>query len=177
MAHFLKLCIYFLLTYFWSHWALFATQGLSLVVARGLIAAASLAAEGRLVFGLQQLWHRGLVAPGMRALPRPGIEPRFPTLQGGFLITGPPGMPWCEPFLKSWLNFLQYCPCCFSSGFLARRHAGPGSPGPGISPAAPVLEDDVSTSGPREVPIQFFCRKGAEDCEHYFRVFFFFLSP
>ena len=55
MAHFLKLCIYFLLTYFWSHWALFAIQGLSLVVARGLIAAASLAAEGRLVFGLQQL--------------------------------------------------------------------------------------------------------------------------
>ena len=28
--------------------------------------------------------------------------------------------------------------------------------------------------GPGEVPIQFFCRKGAEDCEHYFRVFFFF---
>ena len=52
-----------LLIYFWPHWALFATRGLSLVVATGgyslvvacgfLIAAASLAAKDRIVCRLQ----------------------------------------------------------------------------------------------------------------------------
>ena len=55
--------VYLLLIYFWPHWALFATHGLSLVVATGgyslvvtcgfLIASASLAAKDRIVCRLQ----------------------------------------------------------------------------------------------------------------------------
>ena len=64
-------------------------RGYSLVVVHRLrVAAASLVAEHR-VRGLQQLWHRGVVAP------RP-MESQFPDegLAGKFL-TGPPGKsPW-----------------------------------------------------------------------------------
>ena len=31
---------------------------------------------------------------------------------------------WCGSFLKSLLNLLQYCFCCFCSGLLAPRHLG-----------------------------------------------------
>ena len=52
---------------------------------RLLIEVASLVAElGLQVLGLQLLWPTGLAAP------RPGIEPVFPVLAGGFLNIGPP---------------------------------------------------------------------------------------
>ena len=38
----------------------------------------------------QELRSLGLVARGI-LVPRPGIEPKLPVLQGGFVTTGPPG--------------------------------------------------------------------------------------
>ena len=84
-----------------------AAQGLSLVeVSRGhslvvkhrlLIAAASVVEPGFQAHGLQ-LWLCvssvvvvGLIARGRWNLPRPGVEPAFPALSGGFLTIRPPG--------------------------------------------------------------------------------------
>ena len=39
----------------------------------------------------QQSWHTGLVVPSMWNHPRPGIEPVFSALVGGFLTTRPAG--------------------------------------------------------------------------------------
>ena len=41
--------------------------------------------------GAQVLGTQSQLPQGMWDLPRPGIEPTFPTLAGGFLTTGPPG--------------------------------------------------------------------------------------
>ena len=97
-------------------------RGLFFVAVHGLlIAVASPVAEhGLQVCGLQQLWHvssevvaRGLSSCGSRALelrfsscgvqtqvlrsmwdlPRAGLEPVSPALEGGFLTTVPPGKP------------------------------------------------------------------------------------
>ena len=38
----------------------------------------------------QELRCTGLAAPGMKDLPRPGVEPRFPALAGRFPSTVPP---------------------------------------------------------------------------------------
>ena len=56
-----------------------------------LIVVAALAVE-------QTLGHKGLVAPHMWELPRPGIKPVSPALAGGFLTTGPTGK-FCISFL------------------------------------------------------------------------------
>ena len=41
----------------------------------------------------QWLWRKGLVAPWHMGSSGPGIEPMYPALAGGFIITGPPGKP------------------------------------------------------------------------------------
>ena len=50
---------------------------------------------GPVVCGTQalQLWRAGLAAPQHVGIlvPRPGIEPASPALEGGFFTTGPPG--------------------------------------------------------------------------------------
>ena len=46
----------------------------------------------------QQLWLTGQPLRGMWDLPRPGLEPMFPTLAGRFSTTAPPGKP--PTFLK-----------------------------------------------------------------------------
>ena len=33
-------------------------------------------------------------------VPRPGIEPAFPALEGKFLTTGPPGKSWYKPIFE-----------------------------------------------------------------------------
>ena len=62
----------------------------------------SLAVEHR----IQGAWASVLVAQGLSCphsvwnLPRPGIEPMFPILAGGFLTTGPPGKSQGGYFLR-----------------------------------------------------------------------------
>ena len=59
---------------------------------------------------------------------------------------------WCRPFLKTLLNFLQYC-FCFVFQFFSPETCGILAPQPGIQLSAPALEGNVSTTGPHgEVP-------------------------
>ena len=53
----------------------------------------------------------------------------------------------CGPFLKSLLNFLQYC-FCFMFWFFGPEACGILAPRPGIGPAPPTLEGEVLTTGP-----------------------------
>ena len=59
----------------------------SVVVARGLSSCGSQALERRLSSYGARAW----LLCGMWDLPRPGLEPVFPALAGGFLTTAPPG--------------------------------------------------------------------------------------
>ena len=54
---------------------------------------------------------------------------------------------WYEPFLKSLLNLLQYCPC-FMFWFFGCEACGILAPRPGIKLSPPALEGKVSTTGP-----------------------------
>ena len=54
---------------------------------------------------------------------------------------------WCELFLKSLQNLLQYC-FCFMFWVFGCEACGILAPWPGIKPAPPALEDEVSTAGP-----------------------------
>ena len=69
-------------------------RGYSLVVIHGLLVeVASLILlwnSGSRVCGLQQLWHKGLVALQHVGSSWLGIEPMSLALAGGFLTTGPP---------------------------------------------------------------------------------------
>ena len=49
-------------------------------------------------------------------------------------------------FLKSLLNFLQYC-FCFMFQFFGQEACGILAPSPGIEPISPALEDEVLTTG------------------------------
>ena len=51
---------------------------------------------------------------------------------------------WCELFLKSLQNLLQYC-FCFMFWVFGCEACGILAPWPGIKPAPPALEDEVST--------------------------------
>ena len=55
----------------------------------------------------------------------------------------------CEPFLKSLLNLLRYCYCFFFCVFLfsGQEVCGILTPWPGIEPALPALENEVSATG------------------------------
>ena len=109
--------------YFWLHWVFVAARGLSLVaesgatlccsarashcggfsccgtravgmqasvvVSRGLSSCGSQALERR----LSSCGTRAQLLRGMWDLPRPGLEPVFPALAGGFSTTAPPGKP------------------------------------------------------------------------------------
>ena len=55
--------------------------------------------------------------------------------------------PQCGPFLKSLLNFLQYC-FCFMLWLLGLEACGILAPYPGIEPTPPALEGRVLTTGP-----------------------------
>ena len=92
---------------------------LFVVVHRLLIAVASLVVEhGLQARGLSScdLWalecrpsSRGARAQllcGMWDLPKPGLQPVFPALAGGFLTTAPPGKSWGDLFV---VNFHFYC--------------------------------------------------------------------
>ena len=56
---------------------------------------------------------------------------------------------WCEPFLKSLLNLLQYC-FCFMFWFFDRKACGILAPRPGIEPIPQphTLEGEALTTGP-----------------------------
>ena len=57
---------------------------------------------------------------------------------------------WCGPFLKSLLNLLQFCFCCFCSvSFVGwgRMPVGILTPPPGIKPAPPALAGERLTTG------------------------------
>ena len=54
----------------------------------------------------------------------------------------------CGPFLKSLLNFLQYCFCCFMPWFSGHKAYGILASRPGVKPPSPALEDKVLTTGP-----------------------------
>ena len=59
-----------------------------------LTIAASLVAEHRLQMRrLSNCGSRAQLLRGMWDLPRPGLEPVYPALAGGFLTTAPPGKP------------------------------------------------------------------------------------
>ena len=101
--------------YFLFHWIFVALHSLSLVVTSGgffLLQCMSFSLQWLVLLqstgfnscGLQaqylwlrdsrvqakELWYTGLAAPGMKDLPRPGMEPRFPALAGGFPSTASP---------------------------------------------------------------------------------------
>ena len=88
----------FLFFYFWPHWLSVAAHRL-LVAALGLsLVAASRAYSPVAACGLQSVGsivvvHNGLSCPisWRIPVPRPGIEPVSPALEGRFLTTGPPG--------------------------------------------------------------------------------------
>ena len=74
--------------FFWLRWVFVVARELSLVVVHGLlIAVASLVVE----HGLSSCGSRAWLLHSMWDLPRPGLEPVFPELAGGFLTTAPPG--------------------------------------------------------------------------------------
>ena len=102
--------------YFWLHWVFVAARGLSLVaVSRGYSSLPCMDFLLRWLLLLQRMGSRsaGFSSCGSRTLvcrlsssgawasllhsmwdlPRPGIEPMFPALTGGFLTTAPPGKP------------------------------------------------------------------------------------
>ena len=70
-------------------------RGPPFIAVRGpLTVAASLVAEHRLqTRGLSSCGSRAQLLCGMWDLPRPGLEPVFPALAGGFSTTAPPGKP------------------------------------------------------------------------------------
>ena len=106
-------CLYFhSFIYFWLCWVLVAPCGLSLVVASGgyslvvahrlLHVVASLFVKHRLQSAqassscsmrAQQLWLMGLAAPRHVGSSPTRDQTCVPSLQGGFLTTGPPGKP------------------------------------------------------------------------------------
>ena len=55
---------------------------------------------------------------------------------------------WCGPFLKSLLNMLQYCFCCFLALFWFSGHEACGilASWPETEPEPPALEGEVSTT-------------------------------
>ena len=60
---------------------------------------ASLVSEHELqVYGLQCLWHTGVVVLWHMGLPEPGIKAVSPELVSVFLTTGPLGKPLYKPF-------------------------------------------------------------------------------
>ena len=61
----------------------------------------------------------------------------------------------CGPFLKSLLNFLQYC-FCFMFCFFGHEACGVLAPQPGIEPSPPALESKVLTTGWPEKSLHFF---------------------
>ena len=58
----------------------------------------------------------------------------------------------CRPFLKSLLNFLQYC-FCFMFWFFGQEACGILVPQPGIEHSPPVLEGEVLIRTTREVAV------------------------
>ena len=75
-----------------------------------LITVASLGVE----LGLQQQGYGGLVAPWHVGSSRTRIEPVFPALAGGLLITGPPGKS-CKASFYSFLKSLHASKICTPS--------------------------------------------------------------
>ena len=78
-------------------------RGPLFIAVRGLFTiAASLAVEHRLqTCRLSSCGSRAHFLRGMWDLPRPGLEPMFPALAGGFSTTAPPGKPLSIPlYLK-----------------------------------------------------------------------------
>ena len=73
----------------------FCARAFSICRKRGpLTIAASLVAEHKLqTRRLSSCGSRAQLLRGMWDLPRPGLEPVFPELAGGFLTTAPPGKP------------------------------------------------------------------------------------
>ena len=86
--------IYFIF-YLSAHWVFIAACSLSLAVeSRGcpLVVVHSLLTVAASLIMEHGLWGRPAQLPcGLWDLPRPGIEPVSPALQGRFLTTGPPG--------------------------------------------------------------------------------------
>ena len=108
------LFIYLLIFYFWLCWVFVAACGLSLVAASGgnsslwctgfslswLLLLRSMSSRsvgfsssgsGALERRLSSCGARALLLRSTWDLPRPGLEPVFPALAGGFLTTAPPG--------------------------------------------------------------------------------------
>ena len=87
-------------------WALHCGTQASLVAACGLLSSCG-AQDPECAFSV--VVARGLCCPmaGGILVPRPGIEPTFPALEGGFLNTGPPGKSPCLLFLTSY--FTSFC--------------------------------------------------------------------
>ena len=88
---------------------LFIWLSLVLVAAHGIFRCSARALLPCTSFSL--VWHAGLVASscGMACgilVPRPGIEPESPALEGGFLTTGPPGKSLYVCFLC--LGFVEH---------------------------------------------------------------------
>lgn len=88
--------MYLLFIFIFGCWVFVAACGLSLVAERGhspdavrrllIVVASLISSTGPRMHGLGCLH-------GMWDLPGSEIEPMSPTLQGGFLTTGPPGSP------------------------------------------------------------------------------------
>ena len=73
---------------------------LFIAVHRPLTIAASLVVEHRFqTCRLSSCGSRAQLLRGVWDLPRPGLEPMFPALAGGFSTTAPPGKP-CSYFLN-----------------------------------------------------------------------------
>ena len=95
-------------------------------VRRPLTVAASLVEEHRLqTRKLSNYGSRAQLLRGMWDLPRPGLEPVFPALAGGFSTTAPPGKPSFLVFcgmLHHALICAVYCICEHVSSMIHIEH-------------------------------------------------------
>ena len=87
---------YFILSYVFIIFSIYEEQVLGLLTSEASLVVGHWQALEWLRFAgsrtqAQQLWQRGLIAPGIWNLPGPGIEPLSPALAGRFFTTEPPG--------------------------------------------------------------------------------------
>ena len=115
-------------------------------------------------FSRQEYW-RGLPFPSSGDLPRPGIEPRSPSLEVNSLPSEPQGKP--HYLLLSHFSRVRLCATPQTTahqappslGFSRQEHwsglplPSPGDlPNPGIEPGSPALQADALPSEPQGKP-------------------------
>ena len=148
---------FFLIYLFWLCWVFVSVRGLSLVAVSGGARASHRRGLSCWEHRLQTCRHsscgsRAQLLRSMWDLHRPGLETVSPALAGRFSTTVPPGKPRCGPFLKFFIEFLQYC-FCFMFSFFGCEACGILAPRTGMETGTPCIGRwSVNHWTAREVP-------------------------